>query len=83
MVKIRLSRHGAKKAPFYRIVVADERKARDGRCIEEIGRYNPRTEPVMVEIDLDRYDAWIAQGAQATETVQRLAKNARASQAAE
>lgn len=83
MVKIRLARHGAKKAPFYRVVVADQRKARDGRNIEEIGRYNPRTDPSLIEIDLDRYDAWIGQGAQPTDTVRHLAKVVRERQAAE
>lgn len=83
MVKIRLSRHGAKKAPYYRIVVTDSRNPRDGRSLEEIGRYNPRTEPITVEVKLDRYDAWIAQGAQATDTVVRLVKVARERQAAE
>ena len=83
MVKIRLSRHGAKKAPYYRIVVTDSRNPRDGRSLEEIGRYNPRTEPITVEVKLDRYDAWIAQGAQVTDTVARLIKVARERQAAE
>ena len=83
MVKIRLSRHGAKKAPFYRVVVADARCKRDGRNIAEIGRYNPRTEPILVEIDLEQYDEWIGKGAQPTDTVVRLVKVARERQAAE
>lgn len=71
-VKIRLARHGAKKAPFYRVVVADGRARRDGRFIEIIGRYNPRTEPAFVELDVDKAEAWIAKGAQPTESVAKL-----------
>ena len=59
MVKIRLRRMGAKKAPFYRVVVADSRSPRDGRCIEEIGTYNPLTEPATVNIDVEKAQAWI------------------------
>ncbi|MEE8721614.1 MAG: 30S ribosomal protein S16 [Eggerthellaceae bacterium] len=77
MVKIRLARHGAKKRPYYRIVVADERKPRDGRFIEEVGRYNPCVHPAMVSFKQDRIDYWIANGAQPTDTVARLLKNAR------
>ena len=66
-VKIRLARHGAKKAPYYRVVVADGRARRDGRFIEIVGRYNPRTKPSTVELDLEKVDAWIAKGAQPTE----------------
>lgn len=71
-VKIRLARHGAKKAPFYRVVVADGRARRDGRFIEMLGRYNPRTEPATVEIDVEKVDAWLAKGAQPTEAVAKL-----------
>jgi small subunit ribosomal protein S16 len=71
-VKIRLARHGAKKAPFYRIVVADGRSRRDGRFIEIIGRYDPRTEPSTVELDIDKVEAWVAKGAQPTEAVVKL-----------
>jgi small subunit ribosomal protein S16 len=71
-VKIRLARHGAKKAPFYRVVVADERSRRDGRFLEIVGRYNPRSEPSFVELDLDKIDAWIAKGAQPTEAAGKL-----------
>jgi len=71
-VKIRLARHGAKKAPFYRVVIADGRARRDGRFIEIVGRYNPRTEPSVVEIDVEKVDAWIAKGAQPTEAVAKL-----------
>jgi len=73
-VKIRLRRMGAKKSPFYRIVVADSRYPRDGRFIEEIGYYNPLTEPATIKIDTDKANAWIANGAQPTETVKSLLK---------
>lgn len=76
-VKIRLARHGAKKAPFYRVVVADGRARRDGRLIEEVGRYNPRTDPSTIELDLEKVDAWIAKGAQPTDTVAKLINIAR------
>ena len=76
MVKIRLRRMGAKKAPFYRVVVADARSPRDGRCIEEIGTYNPLTEPATVNIDVEKAQAWIKNGAQPTDTVRTLLKNA-------
>ena len=69
MVKIRLRRMGAKKAPFYRIVVADSRYPRDGRFIEEIGFYNPTVNPTELKVDVDRAQAWIKTGAQPTETV--------------
>ncbi len=74
-VKIRLRRMGAKKAPFYRVVVADSRYPRDGRFIEEVGTYNPLTEPVSVNIDAEKVQKWIANGAQPTDTVKRLLKN--------
>ena len=67
MVKIRLRRLGAKKAPFYRVVVADSRFPRDGRFIEEIGTYNPLTDPVEIKIDSERAQQWIKNGAQPTE----------------
>ena len=73
-VKIRLRRMGAKKAPFYRVVVADSRYPRDGRFIEEIGTYDPTKEPVMVNIDMAKADEWIKKGAQPTDTVKRLVK---------
>ena len=73
-VKIRLRRMGAKKAPFYRIVVADSRFPRDGRFIEEIGYYNPTTEPSEIKIDAEKANKWIANGAQPTETVKVLLK---------
>ena len=74
MVKIRLKRIGAKKAPVYRVVVADSRYPRNGRFIEEIGYYNPQTEPADVKIDADKAKAWLAKGAQPTETVKSLLK---------
>ena len=76
MVKIRLRRMGAKKAPFYRIVVADSRYPRDGRFIEEIGTYNPLVTTVEVKVDSERAQAWIKTGAQPTETVKALLKKA-------
>ena len=72
MVKLRLTRMGAKKAPFYRIVAVDSRKARDGQYIEQIGIYNPVAEPKVVEIDAEIAKKWLAQGAQPTETVRSL-----------
>ena len=65
---------GAKKAPFYRVVVADSRYPRDGRFIEEIGYYNPQTEPAEIKLDADKAKAWLAKGAQPTETVKSLLK---------
>ena len=76
-VKIRLARHGAKKKPFYRVVVADARSPRDGRIVEEVGRYNPNTTPATVTLDLEKIDAWVAKGAQPTDRVACLIKNAR------
>ena len=73
-VKIRLRRMGAKKAPFYRIVVADSRFPRDGRFIEEIGYYNPLTEPSEVKVDAEKVKEWIKNGAQPTDTVKALFK---------
>ncbi len=71
-VRIRLTRVGAKKQPSYRVVVADSRNARDSRSIETIGHYNPRTEPAEIVIDAEKARAWIAKGAQPSETVARL-----------
>ncbi|NLM55850.1 MAG: 30S ribosomal protein S16 [Clostridiales bacterium] len=73
-VRIRLKRMGAKKQPSYRIVVADSRSPRDGRFIEEIGYYNPRTEPSTIKVDAEKAKKWIANGAQPTETVRALLK---------
>ena len=74
-VKIRLRRMGAKKTPFYRIVVADSRYPRDGRFIEEIGYYNPLTEPKTFKVDEEKAKKWISTGAQPTDTVKALFKN--------
>mgnify|MGYP003446635661 CR=1 FL=1 len=74
MVKIRLRRIGAKKAPAYRIVVADSRFSRDGRFIEEIGFYNPMTEPAEITVDSEKAKKWLANGAQPTETVRTILK---------
>ena len=76
MVKIRLRRMGAKKVPYYRIVVADSRSPRDGRCIEEIGTYNPLTEPSTVTLDTEKAKQWIKNGAQPTDKVRALLKKA-------
>ena len=78
MVKIRLRRVCAKKAPFYRVVVADSHFARDGRFIEEIGTYDPLTEPATIKIDMERAKYWISNGAQPTDTVRGLLKKAEA-----
>ena len=76
MVKIRLRRMGAKKAPYYRIIVADSRSPRDGRCIEEIGTYYPLTEPATIAVDAEKAQQWIKNGAQPTDTVKALLKKA-------
>ncbi|HIQ87626.1 MAG TPA: 30S ribosomal protein S16 [Candidatus Scatomorpha gallistercoris] len=78
MVKIRLRRMGAKKAPYYRIVVADSRSPRDGRFIEEIGTYDPLSETNSLRVDTERANYWIANGAQPTDTVRALLKKAQA-----
>ncbi len=78
MVKIRLRRMGAKKNPFYRIVVADSRSPRDGRCIEELGYYDPLAEDSQIKVDVERAKYWIANGAQPTDTVRALLKKAAA-----
>ena len=77
-VKIRLRRMGAKKNPYYRVVVADSRSPRDGRFIEEIGTYDPLAQPVMIKVDLERAKYWIDNGAQPTDTVKALLKKAEA-----
>ena len=75
-VKIRLQRYGSKKRPFYRLVAADSRSPRDGRYLEIIGTYNPLTEPVTVKIDEEKAQKWLSEGAQVTDTVKNLFKNA-------
>ena len=72
MVKIRLQRVGKKKAPFYHIVVADSRRARDGRIIEQIGTFDPMTDPSTVKMDMEKVEKWIKNGAKPTDTVKRL-----------
>lgn len=78
MVRIRLTRQGAKKKPFYRVVVADSRSPRDGRAIENLGYYNPMVEPPELKLDLARADHWIKNGAQPSETVASLIARVRA-----
>ena len=75
-VRIRLTRVGAHKQPAYRVVVADARSARDGRSIETLGHYNPRTEPVEFKVDEEKAKEWLAKGAQPSDTVERLFKQA-------
>ena len=76
-VSIRMSRHGAKKKPFYRIVVSDQRFARDGRYIEQVGTYDPLKEGVNYTLDLEKADKWIGVGAQVSETVNSIVRKAR------
>ena len=76
MVKIRLRRMGAKKNPDYRLVVADSRSPRDGRCIEEIGTYDPLANPATINVDVEKAQTWIKNGAQPTDTVRALLKKA-------
>ncbi|MEE0204928.1 MAG: 30S ribosomal protein S16 [Oscillospiraceae bacterium] len=80
MVKIRLRRMGAKKNPYYRVVVADSRDPRDGKFIEEIGTYDPLTTPATIKIDMERAKYWIGCGAQPTDTVRGLLKKAEAAE---
>ncbi len=76
MVKIRLQREGKKKAPFYHIVVADSRSPRDGKIIEQIGTYDPMTEPSTIKLDKEKFEKWIKNGAKPTDTVKNLVENA-------
>jgi small subunit ribosomal protein S16 len=78
MVKIRLARHGSKKKPFYRIVVAHSESPRDGRYIDQVGTYDPTRSPAAVQLDVDKLNAWRAKGAQPTETVAQLLDKAAA-----
>jgi small subunit ribosomal protein S16 len=73
-VKLRLTRVGSKKNPIYRVVVADSRSPRDGRFIDIVGRYNPQTEPSLIELDEDKVKEWLGKGAQPTDSVRRLLK---------
>lgn len=75
-VRIRLTRVGAHKQPAYRVVVADGRSARDGRALDTIGHYNPRTEPIELDVDVEKAKTWLAKGAQPSDTVARLFKQA-------
>ena len=77
MVRIRLTRMGAKKRPFYRVVAADARSPRDGRCIEQLGYYDPMKKPFDLKLDLERVDYWLSVGAQPSDTVGNLIKRAR------
>ena len=77
MLRIRLSRHGAKKDPHYRVVVTDKRSPRDGRFVEIVGYYNPALKPVRLHLDLERVDYWVGQGAQPSATVQSLMNRVR------
>lgn len=83
MVRIRLTRRGAKKKPFYRVVAADSRSPRDGRFIEQLGYYDPMKSPHVVKLDLERIDYWLGQGAQASETVAHLIEKYRTEAPAE
>lgn len=76
MVKIRLQRAGKKKAPFYHIVVADSRAPRDGKIIEQIGTYDPMTNPATIKVDKEKVEKWLANGAKPTDTISALLKNA-------
>ena len=77
MVKIRLQRQGKKKAPFYHIVVADSRSPRDGKIIEQIGTYDPMTEPSTIKLDKEKFEKWVKNGAKPTDTVKNLVENAK------
>ena len=77
MVKIRLQRMGKKKAPFYHIVVADSRSPRDGKIIEQIGTYDPMTEPSTIKLDKEKFEKWVKNGAKPTDTVKNLVENAK------
>ena len=79
MDKNRLARHGAKKRPYYRVVVSDSRCPRDGKFIEQVGRYNPCSNPKLIELDMDKIDAWVAKGAQVSDTVSSLMKQVKES----
>lgn len=77
-VRLRLARYGRKKRPFYRIVAADQRRARDGRFIERLGFYDPMTDPKNLKLDLERVDYWLGEGASPSDTVAKLIEKARA-----
>ena len=77
MVKLRMARHGAKKTPFYSIIAVDVRKRRDGRFIEQLGHYDPKRDPAVYKVDLERVDFWVGRGAQVSDTVSQIVKRAR------
>ena len=77
MIKLRMARHGAKKAPFYRLVAMDERKRRDGRFIEQLGHYDPMRDPADIKVNLERVDFWVGRGARLSETASKVVKQAR------
>ena len=83
MVRLRLTRRGAKKKPFYRIIAADSKSPRDGRFIEQLGYYDPMRDPLVLKVDLERVDHWLSVGAQPSETVASLISRARSEAAAE
>ncbi|MCB9746361.1 MAG: 30S ribosomal protein S16 [Alphaproteobacteria bacterium] len=83
MVRLRLTRMGAKKKPFYRVVAADQRAPRDGRFIEKLGTYDPMATPAEIKLDLDRVDYWLSVGAQPSDTVAKLIQRARGGAAAD
>jgi small subunit ribosomal protein S16 len=83
MVRLRLTRRGAKKKPFYRIIAADSKSPRDGRFIEQLGYYDPMRDPLVLKVDLERVDHWLSVGAQPSETVASLINRARSASAAE
>lgn len=80
MLRIRLSRHGAKKDPHYRVVVSEKSSPRDGRFLEIVGHYNPALKPIRLHLDLERVDYWVSQGAQPSETVRSLIRRVRSTQ---
>ena len=80
MLRIRLSRHGAKKDPHYRVVVSEKSSPRDGRFLEIVGHYNPALKPIRLHLDLERVDYWVSQGAQPSETVRSLIRRVRGTQ---
>ena len=83
MLRVRLRRVGSRNQPSFRIVVADSRAARDGAFVDQVGHYNPRTDPATIVVDLEKVDKWVSQGAKPSESVEQLLRTYRASQASE
>ena len=83
MLRVRLRRVGSRNQPSYRIVVADSRAARDGAFVDQVGHYNPRTDPATIVVDLEKVDKWVSQGAKPSESVEQLLRTYRASQTSE